>query len=586
MINKLSWKIGGEQGEGLESTAEIFSTVINSLGYNMYSTRNFSSRIKGGHSTSKICINEIKKQSIEYKTDILLAFDQATLENYIDELHDNSIIIVDDNIKPIIPENIFCRVAVFPITKLAKEISSPIIKNLITLGICSKLLNIETNLFLEMIENKFSSKGQDVVESNIKAFEVGREIMTEYVEKNNITDEYYLKVLHKKEKNNMWLIGNHAAAIGALAAGCRVYAGYPITPATEVMEYMFENLSKFGGAYIQTEDELAALGVVLGAGYAGARAMTATSGPGMALMTEFLGLATISEQPVVIYDAQRGGPATGLPTKIEQSDIFHSVYGGAGDASRIVLAPTSVEDSFNIMIEAFNLAEVYQSPVVVLSDLQLSMNKETVKYFNFSNVEINRGKLLTEEEIAELENTVYFKRYDLEDLVSNRAIPGQIGGIHNANSSEHSEYGLPSENPIIRQKQTEKRMKKVALAFAKEPFVYKNYDNENNILLIGINSVCGTIDEVSSLLKEKNISVDTLHIRQIFPVSSKIEDIINKYKNVYVVEHNYNAQLKTILEANLDLAKKLNSIRKYNGDIFYCHEIIEEITREENRWLH
>ena len=162
----------------------------------------------------------------------------------------------------------------------------------------------------------------------------------------NLGDKYYLKELEKKEQNNMWLIGNHAAGLGALVAGCRLYAGYPITPATEIMEYLFEKLPTVNGAYIQTEDEIAALGVAIGANFAGVRAMTATSGPGISLMTEFLGMAVMSEQPVVIVDVQRGGPSSGLPTKTEQSDIFHAVYGGTGDASRIVLAPTSVEDCF------------------------------------------------------------------------------------------------------------------------------------------------------------------------------------------------------------------------------------------------
>lgn len=580
MINKLSWKIGGEQGEGLESTAEIFSTVINTLGYHMYSTRNFASRIKGGHSNSKICINEKKKRYIEYKTDILVAFDQATLDNYLDELHENSIVIVDERIKPIIPEQMLCKVGIFPITDLAKEISSPIIKNVITLGICSQLLNISKDLFREMIEKKFAAKGKEIVDTNILAFEKGQEIMSLYMKEHHINDEYYLKTLEKKDKNNMWLIGNHAAAMGSLASGCRIYAGYPITPATEVMEYMFEYLPKFKGAYIQTEDELAALGFVIGAGYAGARAMTATSGPGMALMTEFMGLATISEQPAVIYDAQRGGPATGLPTKIEQSDISHSVYGGAGDASRIVLAASNVEDSFYIMNDAFNISEEYQSPVIVLSDLQLSMNKETVEDFDLSKITINRGKLLTDEEIEQLEKTVYFKRYGLEELVSNRAIPGQIGGIHNANSSEHSEYGLPSENIYIREMQTKKRMEKIKSAFIKNPYVYNEFSDKKDILLIGINSVCGTIDEVSNELKDKK-NIDTLHIRQIYPVSKEIENIILQYNKVYVIEHNYNAQLKTVLENHLQLNQKLNSIRKYNGDIIYVDEIINRLNQEE-----
>lgn len=579
MINKLSWKIGGEQGEGLESTSEIFSTVINSLGYNMCSTRNFSSRIKGGHSNSKICISENKTNVIEYKTDILVAFDQESLENYISELHEKSIVIVDKKINPVIPEKMKCKIAIFEITSLAKEIDNTIIKNVLTLGICSKLLNIDINIFKKMIGNKFSSKGKAVVDNNVKAFEVGYDLMADYMKKNNIKDEFFLKKLVKNNKNNMWIMGNHAAAIGAIAAGCRLFAGYPITPATEVMEYMFENISKVGGAYIQTEDELSALGVVIGANFAGVRSMTATSGPGLALMTEFLGLATISEQPAVIYDAQRGGPATGMPTKMEQSDILFATYGGMGDSSRIVLAPTSVKDSFYIMCDAFNISEMYQTPVIVLTDQQLSMNKETISNFNFSNIKINRGKLLSDKEVLNEKENIYFKRYGLESLVSNRAIPGQVGGIHNANSSEHSEYGLPSENPTMRKLQTSKRMGKILSVKIDNTYFYNKHNEEKYILLVGINSVCSTIDEVSRILKKENIFCDTLHIRQIFPVDKNIKKIMSMYKKVYIVEHNHNAQLKTVLQNNLKLDFELDSIRKYSGEIFYTHEIIDELKK-------
>ena len=580
MINKLGWKIGGEQGEGLESTAEIFSTVINKLGYHMYTTRDFASRIKGGHSNSKICIDEEKINVIDYKTNILIAFDQATLDNYVDELDEKSVIIADARIKPQIPEEMTGKVAIFPITDLAKEIATPIIKNIITLGICSALLDIEVELFNEMIETKFATKGEEIVNMNLEAFNKGREIMNDYMAENNINDEYYLKKLPKKEKNNMWLIGNHATALGAMAAGCRLYAGYPITPATEIMEYLFENLHKVNGAYIQTEDEMAALGVVLGANYAGVRAMTATSGPGISLMTEFLGFGVMAEQPLVVVDVQRGGPASGLPTKTEQSDIFHAVYGGTGDGARIVLAPTSVEDSFYIMLDAFNMAEKYQTPVIVLTDLQLGMNKETVADFDFSKVEIDRGKLLKQEEITE-ESIIYFKRYGLENLVSDRTIPGQKGGIHNANSYEHSVLGLPSEVKANRTKQTNKRMDKIESAVIEKPFVMHEYNEEKDILLVGVNSTYGVINKAAKQLKEQGMKIDTMQIRQIYPVAQEIRDTFDKYRKVYIVEHNHNKQLRTVIASKYHNSDKLSSLLKYDGDIYYTHQLVEQLLEEE-----
>lgn len=580
MINKLSWKIGGEQGEGLESTAEIFSTAINSLGYHMYSTRNFASRIKGGHSSSKICISEEKNNLIDYNTDILIAFDQATLDNYINELTENSIVIVDEKIKPIIPEGMNCLVDIVPITEMAKNIGSPIMKNMITLGICSGLVDVDKELFINMIKEKFSSKGEEIVSSNIEAFNAGRDLTIRYMNEHNVGDRFYLKKLNKSGKNNMWILGNHAAAMGSMAAGCRLYAGYPITPATEIMEYLFENLYKVNGAYVQTEDEIAALGVVIGANYAGVRAMTSTSGPGISLMTEFLGLAVMSEQPSVLVDVQRGGPATGLPTKIEQSDIFHAVYGGHGDASRIVLAPTTVEDCFYTLQEAFNLAEIYQTPVIVLMDLQLGMNKETVENFDFDRIEINRGKLLSDEEITE-DNIIYFKRYGLDSLVSERTIPGQIGGIHNANSSEHSIVGLPSENYNNRSKQTEKRMKKIESAELENPYIYSCENEEKDILLVGINSTYGVLRNTAEILNSEGYKIDSIGLRQIYPVSKKLKILFDKYRKIYVVEHNHNAQLRSVLTTKYNDISKFESILKYNGDIFYTYEVIEAIKKGE-----
>ena len=580
MINKLGWKIGGEQGEGLESTAEIFSTVINKLGYHMYSTRDFASRIKGGHSNSKICISEEKINVIDYKTDILIAFDQATLDDYINELDENSIIIADEKIKPEISEEIKGLVAVFPITTLAKEISTPIIKNIITLGICSALLDIDGKIFYEMIESKFSSKGEEIVNMNIQAFDKGHEIMTDFMNENNIGNKYYLKKLEPKEKPNMWLIGNHAAGLGALVAGCRLYAGYPITPATEIMEYLFDKLPTVKGAYIQTEDEIAALGVAIGANFAGVRAMTATSGPGISLMTEFLGMGVMAEQPVVIVDVQRGGPSSGLPTKTEQSDIFHAVYGGTGDATRVVLAPISVEDCFYTMIDAFNMAEKYQTPVIVLMDLQLGMNKETVSNFDFSKAQIDRGRLLKQEEITE-SDIIYFKRYTTDVLVSERTIPGQKGGIHNANSYEHSVVGLPSEVKRNTARQKEKRANKIESALVDRPFVLHEYNDEKDILLVGVNSTYGVLNKAAKQLKEQGMKIDTMQIRQIYPVAQEIRDTFDKYRKVYIVEQNHNKQLRTVIASKYHNSDKLGSLLKYDGDIYYTHQLVAQLLEEE-----
>ena len=284
------------------------------------------------------------------------------------------------------------------------------------------------------------------------------------------------------------------------------------------MEYMIANLPKVGGTVIQTEDEIAAATMAIGSNYAGVRGFTASSGPGLSLMMESIGLSGMTETPFVIVNTQRGGPSTGLPTKQEQSDLMQMIYGTHGDIPKIVVAPTDAEDAFYLTVEAFNLAEEYQCPVIILSDLQLSLGKQTVKALDYNKIEIKRGELLQSDIEREEDDKSYFRRYALTGSgISPRPIPGVKGGIHHITGVEHNEEGKPSEAASNRQAQMEKRMRKTENLVIEKPVESNERHEHADILYIGFISSKGAIMEGSERLEEQGIKVNTLQIRQLHP---------------------------------------------------------------------
>lgn len=370
------------------------------------------------------------------------------------------------------------------------------------------------------------------------------------------------------------MIGNEAISLGALAGGARFMAAYPITPASEIMEYMIDKLPRFGGTVIQTEDEIAAAVMAIGVNYAGVRAFTASSGPGLSLMMEAIGLSGMTEQPLVIVNTMRGGPSTGLPTKQEQSDLMQMIYGTHGEIPKIVIAPTTAEDAFYLTNEAFNLAEIYQCPVIILSDLQLSLGKQTVPVLDYTKINIDRGVLVTEVEASE--DKAYFKRYAVtESGISPRTIPGVKNGIHHVTGVEHNEEGKPSESPVNRAKQMEKRMRKLEKLKIKEPVVYRKHHDTSDVLVIGYISTYGAIDEAISRVDGK---VNQLHIKQLHPFpAEEVQKAIDNAKKVIVVEHNFNGQLGQIIKMNTHHQGKLIQMSKYDGTPYLPHEIEAKI---------
>ena len=570
MRNQISWKVGGQQGEGIESTGEIFATAMNRKGYYLYGYRHFSSRIKGGHTNNKIRVSTSPVHAVSDDLDILVAFDQETIEVNHHEMRADSVIIADSKAKPDKPEDCRAQMIDLPFTKTAKELGTTLMKNMVAVGATCALMDLETETFESLITAMFEKKGDKVVEMNIQALHEGYRLMQEQLE----TVEGDFQLTASQQDPHLYMIGNDAIGLGAISAGSRFMAAYPITPASEIMEYMIENLPKVGGTVVQTEDEIAAANMAIGSNYGGVRGFTASAGPGLSLMMEAIGL---SETPFVIVNTQRGGPSTGLPTKQEQSDLMQMIYGTHGDIPKIVVAPTDAEDAFYLTMEAFNLAEIYQCPVIILSDLQLSLGKQTVEQLDYNAIDIQRGELIQSDIEREEGDKSYFRRYALTDSgVSPRPLPGLKGGIHHVTGVEHNQEGKTSEVAQNRQEQMEKRMRKTEHLLINEPVSGQEMHDEADILYLGFISTKGAIQEGAERLEEQGIKVNHLQIRQLHPFPKDVvQEAVNKAKKVVVVEHNYQGQLSNILKMNVMVGDKLINQTKYDGTPFLPHEIEE-----------
>lgn len=570
MISQLSWKIGGQQGEGVESTDRIFSTALNRLGYYLYGYRHFSSRIKGGHTNNKIRISTKPIRAISDDLDILVAFDQESIDLNAHELRPGGVVVADAKFSPTIPEGVQARLFAVPITSIAEELGTSLMKNMVASGASWALLGLSMDVFNKAVEEEFGRKGPAIVEKNIEAVRRGAEFVLEQA--GGPLEEFKLADADGKQK--LFMIGNEAMALGTLAAGCRLMSAYPITPASEIMEWLIKKLPKFGGTVVQTEDEIAAVTMAIGANYAGVRTMTASAGPGLSLMMEAIGLSGMTETPLVIVDTQRGGPSTGLPTKQEQSDINALINGTHGEIPKVVIAPSTIEECFYDMIEGFNISEQYQVPVIIATDLQLSLGKQTCEPLDYDKIEIDRGKLVTGD-LPPTEENKLFKRYEFTaDGISPRVIPGVKHGIHHVTGVEHDQEGRPSESAINRKKMMDKRLNKLnSLRITDAIKVDAPYANPD-LLIIAMGSTGGTIEEARQRLSDEGIATNRIMVRQMHPFPSELlKPHLGAAKKVVVLENNATGQLANLIKQNIGAHDKIRNLLKYDGTPFLPSEI-------------
>ena len=570
-----TWKIGGAQGEGIDSAGEIFALTLHRMGYYIYTYRHFMSLIKGGHTNYKVRVATQKRRHRGDHLDLLVAFDQRTIDENIHELRSGGAVLYNAGaFEPKIPGDANVVTIPVPMQQIARDHGSIVMTNMAAMGACAALTGLPASAFDAFIAERYGKHGEEVVANNRKVVRAGYEKALE------ATDwRATLPPLpeESKGKKRLFLHGNDALALGAVVAGCRVVAAYPITPATDILYSLLKLLPKYGGVVLQAEDEMAACQMAVGCNYAGVRAMTSTSGPGFSLMTETLGLAGVSETPVVIVDVQRAGPSTGMPTKTEQGDAFQAIFSSHGEIQRIVLAPATVEDCFYDIQRAFNLADKYQCPVIVLSDLVLGLSKQTIEIddLDFEKIGIDRGELLTQEALNKLLEKGPYKRYALtESGISPRALPGQEGGVHIAISYEHTEEGYEDEYPMNRIPQVEKRMRKMS-TFDPAEFGFSRWGSEQpDLLFVGWGSTIGPIDEARRALEEQGISTGHVHITVLHPFPTpEVRAAIEGAKRVLIVENNAYGQLEHLIRLNVGHYDHIESCRKYSGEPFRVSEI-------------
>ena len=575
MLQELSWKVGGQQGEGIDSTGKTFSTSLNRLGYYIYSYRHFSSRIKGGHTNDKVRVSTAPRQASADALDILVAFDQETLDFNAHELRAGGIVIADAKFHPHLPEGTAQNVRLFiiPFTKLAEQTGAVIMKNMVALGATAHALGLAADFCAPVLQSLFARKSQKIVDQNLSAVQAGIDAMA--AEGVDLTE---FRLAPPTGSPHLLLTGNDAISLGALAAGARVMPAYPITPASDIMEYLIKKFPAVGGVVVQTEDEIAALNMTIGAAYGGARALTATSGPGLSLMMEAMGLAGMTETPVVIVDTQRGGPSTGLPTKHEQSDMFAVLFGNHGEVPKIVLTPASAEDSFYATVDAFNYAEEYQCPAILITDLALSLASQSCPRFDESRVEIRRGRLATEAQLQATPEGGMFNRYMVDDKgVSPRSVPGQKGGIHHVTGVEHNEIGRPDEGAPNHVRMMNKRMHKLADVELPDSVRYYG-DDEPDVLIVGVGSSGGPIREAVDRLRREGHRVGQAQIHVLLPFpTARLQAMFAKAGQVIVAESNATGQLYNLIHMFDVQHREMTSYLKYDGTPFIPGDVENQV---------
>lgn len=564
----LAWKIGGDQGEGIDSTGDVLASVANRMGYYVYGYKHFSSRIKGGHTNYKVRIATTRVEATTRRTDILVALNQETIDRNVHEL-EGGLLLADQSFSPVLPEGANAHLLTLPLTEIARSLGSVMMRNMVAVGASAALVQLPLDVFLDYVTKKFEKKGDTVVNANREAVTTGYQ---------RIIDEYSALLTFKlgapTRGDRLVISGNDAIALGAIAGGCRLMCGYPITPATDIMEALVRWFPAVGGAVVQMEDELGSITAVIGAGFAGARAMTSSSGPGISLMQEAIGLASVAEIPAVIVDTQRGGPSTGMPTKQEQSDLLALLHGGHGDTLRVVLTPGSVEECFEDAVEAFNLAEQFQTPVIIATDLSLALWQQSVerKALNGPNVSIRKGATLSQEDLLALGETV-FQRYQFSsDGISPRSLPGEKNGQYLATGVEHGPSGKVSEDPTNRERMMNKRLSKLdGVTQIRDGFRYEG-PRQPELILVGIGSTVGILREAINLIGGR-VGLAWFRTLSPFPLE-RVRDVLAPAQHVLVVEQNALGQIRQMMAVHGINDERFESFLKYDGVPFLPEEVM------------
>jgi 2-oxoglutarate/2-oxoacid ferredoxin oxidoreductase subunit alpha len=577
MTRDLVIGMAGSGGDGIVSAGESLIAACATEGYHAVMTKSFGSQIRGGESSCRV------RLAIEPVLNPGGALDVAVALNWEDFLKfgaelpvgGNTVVIYDsatgvpDDKLPLTgvsPAEVFA----VPIGEMARKATgTDKAKNTVVLGLLSGWFGIVREGVMKGLRKKLAKKGAELLAANERAFQAGIEYAAEHPLRTS-------RLMDKPAKPGVKLLtdGNDICAAAAVFAGCQFFGGYPITPSTEVMQFLTREIWKYGGAVLQAEDEIAGVGAALGASFAGKKSMTATSGPGMSLKTEIIGLASIAELPLVIVNVQRGGPSTGMPTKSEQSDLFQAVYSAHGDVTRPVLAPTCVADTFDVTVEAFNLAERYQTPVIILSDQEIAQRKEVIDPIDTSRFRI-------EERLrpgpADLEGG--YSRFRLTDNgISPLSHPGMKGGNYVGAGIEHNEHGDPTASGAMHAKMTEKRFRKFDPLRKRKDLFRIEGDPDAPLALISWGSTAGVCREALALARAEHLRVKLLVPYLLYPIAEGVyRRFFESVKAGLVVEQSQQGQLYRILRTELELPKGLRPFCRTGANPFRPSEVVDTL---------
>jgi 2-oxoglutarate ferredoxin oxidoreductase subunit alpha len=552
----LAVRFVGVGGDGILTAGGVLTEAAALSGLEVLSGATFSAEVRGGHTMYQLRVSPSPLLTEGDRVDVCVVLNHDAHRAQREELGAGDVVLHDslhDSAARDYQSGVVCYPV--PMTELAEAAGSGVTKNTVALGALAELFGFSFANIEASVRKRLAPKGAHVVSSNLAALAGGARYAREHLVKR----DRFLAPVGAARDETVLLSGNKAVGLGALIAGCRLYAYYPITPATSVAEWLAAYLPRLGGKICAAEDGMASLGVAIGASLGGVKAMTGTSGPGLDLMQELIGYASMAEVPVVIVDVQRAGASTGLPTKCEQSDLLSAICGAHGDAPRIVVAPGDVEDCVHLTVEAFNLAERYQLPVIVLSDASLALREQTIPRPDLAAIAvIDRVPFMPEDGS--------YSRYRPTDSgISPMSVPGQAGGEYAATGLEHTRFACPSDAPDVHEAMTDKRFQKLAALENECPPVEREGPASAAVGLVSWGSTQGAVREAVQRFNAIGMPVAALYPKVLWPPPVKaLTEFARSVEQVVVVEGNRQGQLARVIAASTAIRPKL--VTRYRGE--------------------
>ena len=570
--------MAGSGGDGVVSAGESLIMAAALEGYHAIMTKSFGSQIRGGESSCRVRISTRDVLNPGGTLDVAVALNWEDFLRFGAELPvGGRTTVIYDSKTGIAPDKIPltgvtpAEALAVPIGDIAKQTAgTDKAKNTVVLGLLAGWFGLARQGILAGMRKKFAKKSPEIMEGNERAFTAGMA----YAEAHPLRNGWVMPPPESAKGKGLLLVdGNEMCAAAAIFAGCEFFSGYPITPSTEIMQFLNREIWGYGGTMLQAEDEIAGVGAAVGASFAGKKAMTATSGPGMSLKTEMLGLASIAELPLVCVNVQRGGPSTGIPTKSEQADLFQAIFSAHGDSIRPVLAPISVEDTFGVTVEAFNIAEQYQTPVIVLSDQEIAQRKETVDAIDTAAFKLIERRTPLNGELQD------YARFRLtESGISPISHPGMPGGNYLASGIEHNEDGAPTAKGEMHARMNEKRLKKLNPLKSRRDLFICAGRSDAPLALISWGSLAGVALEALRLASAEGLRVKLLVPKLIYPVAEEIyQEFFASVQAGLVVEQSHQGQLHRVIRMYVDVPRGMQSHTKSGSNPIGAEEVLERL---------